>query len=810
MEKQNKFKVVIPSYNNEKWVETNIASLLQQTYTNYDVLYINDCSTDSTPLLVSNIIKSYDLNNWTLLNWESNKQRGFNVNPNENHIINFCDDEDDIILFLDGDDWLFDENVFQNLNKYYNTTNCWMTYGGMYCYPKGNLAHPQNTSYSLEVHNSKAYRKDVWRASHLRSFRWFLYNKIKREDLIWSKTGEYYYNAEDLAVSFYCMEMCPKDKIGVVNFPTYVYNEDPEIVKRGLERQNKDIEDPNGQEAEIRAKKPYKELMSKDPIVKIKPVLAGGLGNMLFKIAAAYGLSSDFNSEIVTDFSHIGTLHQKPLVYKDNLLKSLKFLSSPLNNSILLKSEPNDFTYQKEFKLNTSKNIILDGYFQSYKYFEHIKDKILDIFSPSVKDLNYINKKYKTGKGIVSIHVRRGDYTNLNDYHHNLKLEYYLNAIDYFTDKEFLVFSDDIQWCKSQFKGDHFKFVEGEKDYIDLYIMSLCEHNIIANSTFSWWGAYLNKNSNKIIIYPNKWFGPKNDEFKTIDLFPDEWICLTEDIPKLNVNVFDNDFRHLHKNNGRYSHVFSKISKNIKYLRDEKQFDGITLFTDNFIESNICNKVISKKKIGWLMESREINPGPYINFNKYKDNYDYTLTHDPELLKKYPNKTKPYIIGGCWIKENNYGLYNKSKNVSMIYSNKQMIEGHKLRHKVAEKLGSKIDLYGRGTNHPLVNKEDALVDYRYSIVIENTKQKNYITEKLIDSLVVGTIPVYWGCPNLSDYFNMEGIITFNDVEDLNYILPKLNDKLYESKISAIGENLELAKQYAITEDWIFNNILNNE
>ena len=108
MEKQNKFKVVIPSYNNEKWVETNIASLLQQTYTNYDVLYINDCSTDSTPLLVNNIIKSYDLNNWTLLNWESNKQRGFNVNTNENHIINFCDDEDDIILFLDGDDWLFD------------------------------------------------------------------------------------------------------------------------------------------------------------------------------------------------------------------------------------------------------------------------------------------------------------------------------------------------------------------------------------------------------------------------------------------------------------------------------------------------------------------------------------------------------------------------------------------------------------------------------------------------------------------------------------------------------------------------------
>ena len=130
MERQNKFKVVIPSYNNEKWVEANVASILQQTYTNYEVLYINDASTDSTPSLIKKIIKDYKLDNWTLLNWKDNKQRGYNVNPNEDHIINFMDNEDDIILFVDGDDWLYDENVFERLNKYYNATDCWMTYGG--------------------------------------------------------------------------------------------------------------------------------------------------------------------------------------------------------------------------------------------------------------------------------------------------------------------------------------------------------------------------------------------------------------------------------------------------------------------------------------------------------------------------------------------------------------------------------------------------------------------------------------------------------------------------------------------------------
>ena len=158
MSKQNKFKIVIPSYNNEKWVEYNTASIISQTYKNYDVLYINDKSTDNTPELIKNIKEKYNLENWTILNNPENMQRGYNVNPNAPHIIDFMDSEDDILMFVDGDDWLINDKVLENLNNYYNQNDPWMTYGGMYCWPSNQKAHPQNTEYSDHVHNNKLYR----------------------------------------------------------------------------------------------------------------------------------------------------------------------------------------------------------------------------------------------------------------------------------------------------------------------------------------------------------------------------------------------------------------------------------------------------------------------------------------------------------------------------------------------------------------------------------------------------------------------------------------------------------------------------
>ncbi len=257
MENQNKFKIVIPSYNNEEWIEPNAASILNQTYTNYDVLYINDASTDNTLSLIHELKNNYNLNNWKIINNLQNKKRGYNVSPYNKNIIEFMENDEDILVFVDGDDWLFDENVLSKLNDYYNKNTPWMTYGGMYVYPESQLANPQNSLYNNEVHLNNLYRKDLWRASHLRTFKWWLYKKINDKDLKYSKTNKYYFHAEDLATSYPCLEMCPKEKIGVVNFPTYAFNQTPNNRQRGIKR-----EEMAGTELEqeIRNQTPYKTL----------------------------------------------------------------------------------------------------------------------------------------------------------------------------------------------------------------------------------------------------------------------------------------------------------------------------------------------------------------------------------------------------------------------------------------------------------------------------------------------------------------------------------------------------------------------
>ena len=180
-------------------------------------------------------------------------------------------------------------------------------------------------------------------------------------------------------------------------------------------------------------------------------------------------------------------------------------------------------------------DICLEGYWQSPKYFQFIESELLKEFSLKKKISHYrrmISNKI-LNENSVSIHIRRGDYVSdpkTNSYHGTCSLEWYKNSMKFIersiSNPNYFIFSDDLDWAKQNISSNHsINYVENQndgKDFEDLYIMSLCKHNIISNSSFSWWAAWMNKNPSKIIVHPKKWFNVPHVD--TRDLIPDNWI----------------------------------------------------------------------------------------------------------------------------------------------------------------------------------------------------------------------------------------------------------------------------------------------
>lgn len=152
---------------------------------------------------------------------------------------------------------------------------------------------------------------------------------------------------------------------------------------------------------------------------------------------------------------------------------------------------------------------IPDIFIQDQKYFEKYGNDIKTLFGDGIKF-----------KPEVAIHIRRGDYVENTFYVDLLKTNYYQKAMEMFPNSRFLIFSDDIEFCKSQFIGDEFSFSEGNDELDDLNSMAGCSSQIIANSSYSWWAGFLNPNPNKIVVYPKDWF---SDNIKRIG-FPSTWI----------------------------------------------------------------------------------------------------------------------------------------------------------------------------------------------------------------------------------------------------------------------------------------------
>lgn len=238
----------------------------------------------------------------------------------------------------------------------------------------------------------------------------------------------------------------------------------------------------------------------------VSPFLRGGLGNYIFQIAAAYMVSKRDGKNLKVDYSDISVIHKPIETYFNNIFRKIEFVGKQFYHYSDTTDQP--IVYREIPKTNG--NVHLTGYYQNEMYFSHIESDIKELFEIDENTKNYLIEKYSDilNYETCSLHVRRGDYVNKQDFHPLQPIEYYKKSIEIIgEDKNYLIFSDDIEWCEKNLSFIKNKtFISGNKDYQDLYLMSLCNDNIIANSSFSWWGAWMNNNQNKKVIYPSRWF----------------------------------------------------------------------------------------------------------------------------------------------------------------------------------------------------------------------------------------------------------------------------------------------------------------
>jgi len=268
----------------------------------------------------------------------------------------------------------------------------------------------------------------------------------------------------------------------------------------------------------------------------------------------------------------------------------------------------------------------------------------------------------------------------------------------------------------------------------------------------------------------------------------------------------------------------NRSPKNFEWTNDDAE---IEVWMDMKIPEAIGVPIPKgKKRYAWFCESRAIVPQLRQAFeqeNLFKDiidSYDAIFTCEKELVDKHDNIH--FSLAGSnlpWIEETDYNLYEKTKLISFISSRKRVCLGHDIRHQLYENIKEDVDVYGSITGTPFGynlgchleanpdkrwhNKSEALLPYMFSIVIENDKYDDYFTEKITDCFATGTIPVYYGCPNIGKYFNTDGIVILSDGFDLN----SLTSELYYSKMDALEDNFNRVKEMKMADDMLYEKML---
>jgi hypothetical protein len=248
-------------------------------------------------------------------------------------------------------------------------------------------------------------------------------------------------------------------------------------------------------------------------------------------------------------------------------------------------------------------------------------------------------------------------------------------------------------------------------------------------------------------------------------------------------------------------------AKSSSWYNEPDLFEWVRKYDENYLiltdySLTSVDNFSNNKKYAWLLESPEITPFAYNYVKEHYDKFDLIFTFDKDLLA-LSDKFVLVPYGGCWIEDIDRQIHNKTKDVSIILSAKKKTIGHRLRHYVYDNFKN-LDSFGY--KNPIEKKITALKDYRFSIVIENCQKDYYFSEKLIDCFITGTIPIYWGCPSIDKFFETEGMLIFNTIDELDTIINSLSCELYESKKQHIKNNFETSKNYLVADNILYNKL----
>lgn len=254
----------------------------------------------------------------------------------------------------------------------------------------------------------------------------------------------------------------------------------------------------------------------------------GRLGNQMFQYASLRGIAAnkgfDFCIPPKETFG-VSDLNVKESDSNIHNTFDLKKYNQNLSNYKII--QESGYHFNEHLFNSCEDNVDLFGYFQSEKYFKDIETEIRNDFCFSnqlVKDCSEFLEELDSNREVISLHIRRGDYLNLQPFHPTPPIEYYAEALKQFPKVSVLIFSDDSDWCMNQelFDDDRYLISSSNTSDFDMCLMSMCKYHIIANSSFSWWGAWLSKSQN--VIAPKTWFGPSLLQHNTSDLYCPGWV----------------------------------------------------------------------------------------------------------------------------------------------------------------------------------------------------------------------------------------------------------------------------------------------